>query len=89
MRPPVFDPSRPVHSFDFVTAENGAECSRCGTYSWGAGLPSGVADDAICPVPPRGEVTYRRHCTDCGVPLPKYLLNGSLDTSPRCSAHAF
>jgi hypothetical protein len=30
-----------------------------------------------------------RHCTDCGVLLPAFLLNGKPDTFPRCSAHAF
>ena len=83
VKPPVWDPSRPVHSFDFVTMSNGPECSRCGTYRWGSdgeqcGVPVNLADNLAA-----------RWCTDCGVQLPKYLLNGSLDTFPRCSRHAF
>lgn len=31
----------------------------------------------------------KRQCTDCGTELPTHLADGSLDTFPRCSAHAF
>lgn len=88
MRPPVFDPSHPVHSFDFITSANGPECSRCGAYQWGA-------DGSDCGVPVKLDASGHvaelnsRTCTDCGVLLPKYLLNGSIDDFPCCSTHAF
>jgi hypothetical protein len=30
-----------------------------------------------------------RECEDCGATLPQQGLDGSADTFPRCSAHAF
>ena len=61
---------------------------RSGRYNSVEEILDGLAAGAVVHTM-AGFVIVDRTCTDCDARLPRFGIDGTLDTFPRCSAHAF